>query len=78
MPSIRCYLLKSFINASLRLYNNKLIYSLKVNTDIVLESHLEGFCGIIDLFTNVNKENRRHNTLVDLLWSTRDMFNNSH
>nr|DAX40485.1 MAG TPA: hypothetical protein [Caudoviricetes sp.] len=38
--------LKSFINAYLRLYNHKLIYSLRVNTDIVLDAYSERSEGI--------------------------------
>lgn len=44
--------LKSFINACLRRYIDKLIYSLMVNAYIVLESHWEGLYEIIDTFIN--------------------------
>nr|DAT14608.1 MAG TPA: hypothetical protein [Caudoviricetes sp.] len=39
MTSTQHYFIKSFINASLRLYKHKLIYLLRVNIDIVLQSH---------------------------------------
>ena len=47
------------LRASIRRYVNKLIYSLRVNTDIAIQIDLEGFCEIMYILTNENKKNNQ-------------------